>query len=88
MNSEPNIAAPNELPIVRKKVTPDVATPRSSKFDVFCTIRTSTCMHNPMPAPRMNRYTDCSSADVDGSIRDISRKASAITAVPAIGKIL
>ena len=55
MNSEPKIAAPNELPIVRKNVTPDVATPRSSKLDVFCTISTSTCMHDPMPAPRMNR---------------------------------
>src|SRR5271166_1703133 len=26
-NSEPNIAAPNELPMVRKNVTPEVATP-------------------------------------------------------------
>ena len=55
VNSEPKIAAPNELPIVRKNVTPDVATPRSSKLDVFCTISTSTCMHDPIPAPRMNR---------------------------------
>jgi hypothetical protein len=55
VNSEPKIAAPNELPIVRKKVTPEVATPRSSKLDVFCTISTSTCMHDPIPAPRMNR---------------------------------
>jgi len=53
VNSEPKIAAPNELPIVRKNVTPDVATPRSSKLDVFCTISTSTCMHDPIPAPRM-----------------------------------
>ncbi len=41
--------------MVRKNVTPEVATPRSAKFDVFCTMSTSTCMHSPMPAPRMNR---------------------------------
>lgn len=44
--------------MVRKNVTPDVATPRSSKSDVFCTIRIRTCMDSPMPAPRMNRYSD------------------------------
>ena len=60
VNSEPKMAAPNELPMVRKNVTPDVATPRSAKLEVFCTIRTSTCMHIPMPAPRTNRYSDCS----------------------------
>src|ERR1700741_2846067 len=58
-NSEPEIAAPNELPIVRKNVTPEVATPRSSKFDVFCTMRTSTCIDNPIPAPKTIRYADC-----------------------------
>jgi hypothetical protein len=53
-NSEPNTAAPNELPMVRKNVTPDVATPRSAKSDVFCTISTSTCMHIPIPVPSTN----------------------------------
>ena len=33
MNSDPKIAAPNELPMVRKNVTPEVATPRSAKLD-------------------------------------------------------
>lgn len=74
--------------MVRKNVTPDVATPRSSKSDVFCTIRISTCMDSPMPAPRMNRYSDWITAGVDGCIRDISRKANAISAVPVTGKIL
>jgi len=58
VNSEPKMAAPNELPIVRKKVTPEVATPRSSKPTVFCTIRTRVCMHIPIPAPRMTRNND------------------------------
>ncbi|PQM48415.1 hypothetical protein C1Y40_01380 [Mycobacterium talmoniae] len=74
--------------MVRKNVTPEVATPKSSKLEVFCTISTSTCMDNPMPAPSTSRYTDCSSAGVAASIRDISTKASAIRAVPATGKIL
>jgi hypothetical protein len=87
-NNEPNIAAPNELPMVRKNVTPEVATPRSSKFEVFCTMSTSTCMDRPMPAPKMTRKADCTSAEVDGSIRDINRNARAISAVPATGKIL
>ncbi len=82
------MAAPNELPMVRKKLTPEVATPRSSKSDVFCTMSTSTCIDSPMPAPRMNRQSDCSSADVERSMVDISRKARVISAVPATGKIL
>ncbi len=41
--------------MVRKKVTPDVATPRSEKLAVLCTMRISTCMHRPIPEPRMNR---------------------------------
>ncbi len=49
----PKIAAPNELPRVRKNVTPEVATPEVAVVDVFCTMIVSTCMHRPMPAPRM-----------------------------------
>jgi hypothetical protein len=41
-----------------------------------------------MPAPRMNRNSDCTTADVDGSIRDLRTKAIAISAVPATGKTL
>jgi len=88
VKSEPNTAAPKELPIVRKKVTPDVATPRSAKSVVFCTIRTSTCMHIPMPVPRTNRYSDCISVGVDESMRDSSTKPTHMIAVPRTGKIL
>ena len=88
VNSEPKMAAPNELPMVRKKVTPEVATPRSEKLAVFCTVSTSTCMHNPMPVPRMNRYTDCNQVGVSTVIRDSSTNASAMMAVPSTGKIL
>ena len=88
MNSEPKMAAPNELPMVRKNVTPEVATPRSEKLTVFCTISTSTCMHRPIPAPSTNRYSDCRSVEVSGSIRDNSTNASVMMAVPRIGKIL
>jgi hypothetical protein len=88
VNSDPKIAAPNELPMVRKNVTPEVATPRSAKLEVFCTIRMSTCMHMPMPVPRMNRYSDCNNIGVVASIRDNSTNATTITAVPTTGKIL
>lgn len=74
--------------MVRKNVTPEVATPRSSKRDVFCTVRISTCMHRPMPVPRMNRYSDCSTNGVVASMRDSSRKPTTMIAVPMTGKIL
>ena len=87
-NSEPKMAAPNELPMVRKNVTPEVATPRSSNFAVFCTVRMSTCMHRPMPVPRVNRYSDWRHTGVSAPICDSSTNAPAITAVPTTGKIL
>ena len=87
-NSDPKIAAPNELPMVRKNVTPEVATPRSVKSTVFCTTSTSTCMLMPMPAPSTSRYSDSTSVDVSASMRESSTKPSAMVAVPAIGKIL
>ncbi len=74
--------------MVRKNVTPDVATPRSAKLEVFCTTSTSTCMHSPMPVPRTNRYSDCCQVGVAASIRDSSTNATAMIAVPATGKIL
>ncbi len=74
--------------MVRKNVTPEVATPRSEKSTVFCTISTSTCMLMPMPAPSTTRYSDCSRVDVSGPIRDNNTKPIAITAVPTTGKIL
>src|SRR5690349_3191401 len=87
-NNDPNIAAPKELPIVRKNVTPDVATPRSSNLAVFCTTSTSTCMHSPIPDPSTNRYTDCCHVGVAASILDNNTKPTAMIAVPATGKIL
>src|SRR5437588_12716877 len=51
-------------------------------------MRISVCMHIPIPAPRITRYSDCTNAEVDGSMRDIRKKATAITAVPAMGKTL
>ncbi len=71
--------------MVRKNVTPDVATPRSAKSEVFCTIRTSTCMHMPIPAPRIRRYSDCSGIGVAAFIRDSSTKPTSMIAVPATG---
>ena len=87
-SGEPKMAAPNELPMVRKNVTPEVATPRSSNFAVFCTVRISTCMHRPMPVPRTNRYSDWRHTGVSAPICDSNTNAPAITAVPTTGKIL
>ena len=47
----PKIAVPNEPPIDRKNVAPDVATPSSECGTAFCTMMTSTCMTPPMPMP-------------------------------------
>ena len=74
--------------MVRKNVTPDVATPRSAKLEVFCTTSIRTCMHKPMPAPRMNRYTDCCQVGVAAPICDSSRKPSVMVAVPTTGNTL
>jgi hypothetical protein len=47
-----------ETPIVpprlRKKVTPELATPISSGRVVFCTTRTRFCIVMPTPAPSRN----------------------------------
>ena len=74
--------------MVRKKVTPDVATPRSAKLDVFWTTRIRTCMHRPIPVPSTNRYSDCCQAGVVASIRDRTANATAMVAVPATGNTL
>ena len=52
-------AAPmTETPIVpprlRKNVTPELATPISVGFEVFCTISTRFCIVMPTPAPSRN----------------------------------
>ena len=87
-NSDPKIAAPNELPMVRKNVTPEVATPRSAKSTVFCTVRISTCMHKPMPVPSTNRYSDWRHMGVAAVICDSRTNPRAMTAVPMTGKTL
>ena len=82
------MAAPKELPMVRKNVTPDVATPRSAKLEVFWTTRMRTCMHKPMPVPRTKRYSDCCHVGVAASIWESSTNATAMMAVPATGNTL
>ena len=47
----PKIAVPNEPPIERKNVAPEVATPSSLCGTPFCTMITSTCMTPPRPMP-------------------------------------
>ena len=56
MKTVPKMATPNEAPMERKKVAPEVATPRSSYATAFCTTRTSTCMTRPSPAPKTKKY--------------------------------
>lgn len=81
----PNTAVPKELPSVRKKVTPEVAVPRSEYSTVFCTAMVSTCMDSPMPVPSTNMYSDSSPAPVSGPISDIRYRPTPITSVPAMG---
>jgi hypothetical protein len=54
VNTAPNIETPTEPPMVRKKVTVDVATPRSAIGASFWVASTMTCMTSPMPAPSRN----------------------------------
>lgn len=51
----PKMATPKDAPMDRKKVAPDVATPRSSYETAFCTISTSTCMTSPSPSPNTQK---------------------------------
>ena len=45
-------------------------------------------MHRPIPVPSTNRYNDCCQVGVAASIRDSSRNATAMVAVPATGNTL
>src|SRR5436190_18857664 len=47
----PKIATPNEPPICRKRIAPDVATPMKRYSTAFCTASTSTCITIPSPSP-------------------------------------
>ncbi|CAM5732253.1 hypothetical protein SMICM304S_11283 [Streptomyces microflavus] len=51
----PKMATPNEAPMERKNVAPEVATPRSWYETAFCTTRTRTCMTRPSPAPKTKK---------------------------------
>ena len=51
----PNTAVPNEPPIMRKNVTPDVAVPSCSYGTAFWTATTRTCMTRPSPTPNTKR---------------------------------
>lgn len=51
----PKMATPKDAPMDRKKVAPDVATPRSSYDTAFCTISTRTCMTSPSPSPNTQK---------------------------------
>ena len=47
----PNTAVPNDPPIIRKKVTPEVAVPSSSYGTAFWTATVRTCRIRPSPSP-------------------------------------
>ena len=85
---EPNRAVPSEPPMPRSIVTPDVAAPSTAYSTAFCTASTSTCMVMPRPSPSTSRYAAEVAALVSTSSRERSRKPSAESAVPAIGKAL
>ena len=74
--------------MVRKKVTPDVATPRSRYSTVFCTMIVSTCIDSPMPTPSTSIATDVSRVVECSSSRESSHIPTAITTEPTIGKTL
>ena len=83
----PKTAAPNELPMVRKKVTPDVATPRSRYSTVFWTMIVSTCIDRPIPTPSTSIAPDVWSVVECWSSRESHHIPTAITTEPTIGKI-
>ena len=83
----PKIAVPNDPPIERKNVAPEVATPSSLCGTPFCTMVTSTCMTLPRPRPRMSMKTASSNVGVPTPIRCSRNRPRVIAAVPAIGKI-
>ena len=54
VNTAPKSETPIEPPMVRKKVTVEVATPRSAMGASFWVASTMTCITSPMPAPSTN----------------------------------
>ena len=81
----PNIAVPNAAPIVRKNVTPDVATPSSPWGTAFCAASTSTWMRQPSPAPRTTMSADMTSVLVPAWRNDSMNSPVAVSAEPMIG---
>ena len=53
-SAAPMSETPTVPPRLRKKVTPELATPISDGFAVFCTARTRFCIVMPTPAPSRN----------------------------------
>lgn len=81
----PKIATPNEAPMDRKNVAPEVATPRSSYETAFCTISTRTCMTRPRPRPKTKKYALISAVLLFSSIWCSRSRPMAVMPVPATG---
>ncbi|GAB7005336.1 hypothetical protein JCM18899A_28090 [Nocardioides sp. AN3] len=79
MSSAPKTATPIAPPRERKKVAPEVATPRSAWGTAFWVASTRTCITIPMPAPVMNMKTPASHSEVstDSRLISVSRVARA-----------
>ncbi len=84
----PKSDTPNDPPMERKKVEALLATPRSFCSTLFCAISIVVCMRPPMPRPRTAMNRPVSQRVVLTSCIESSHMASAISAPPAIGKIL
>jgi hypothetical protein len=81
----PKTDTPNEPPMLRKKVAPDVAAPRSAKSAEFCTAMTRTWMIKPREKPSTRKSRDVTAVEVCSSSRDSRNSATQSTAVPTIG---
>ncbi|CAM5238775.1 hypothetical protein STANM309S_04186 [Streptomyces tanashiensis] len=70
----------------RKKVTPEVATPRSSWETAFCTTTTRTWMTRPSPAPKTKKQTLIDQVELVSDRLWRRSRPSPVRAVPTIGK--
>ena len=83
----PKSATPIDPPTERKKLTVDVATPRSATRTEFWVARTRTCMVRPSPMPSTAMYRPDTRRLVDGSIVDSRNMPKAAMAVPVTGRM-
>ena len=88
MKIAPSTATPNEPPIERNSVAPEVATPSISYGTAFWTASTSTCMTIPSPRPSTSMCSAATPVAVDALSEDSRNMPKAATSVPAIGKNL